>query len=279
MSDLRINDLDFQYSEDLKILHGINLTLDSPGLICIIGPNGVGKSTLVKCINRLLKPTSGEVTIDGAPVSEYPPKELAKKVAYVPATSSDDFSMSVMDTVMMGRHPYHRFGSTKEDLHIVYEVLKELNITHLALRNYDELSAGQHQKVALARGLAQSTDILILDEPTANLDVRHQVQVTELMRDIAHNKGITVLMISHDLNVSCKFADRLIVMAYPGIIYRIGTPKEVISEDLIRYVYGMNSKIVDDCGRPHVILQDPLSEEEVKELRGAILEQSSNGDL
>ena len=279
MSDLRINDLDFQYSEDLKILHGINLTLDSPGLICIIGPNGVGKSTLVKCINRLLKPTSGEVTIDGAPVSEYPPKELAKKVAYVPATSSDDFSMSVMDTVMMGRHPYHRFGSTKEDLHIVYEVLKELNITHLALRNYDELSAGQHQKVALARGLAQSTDILILDEPTANLDVRHQVQVTELMRDIAHNKGITVLMISHDLNVSCKFADRLIVMAYPGIIYRIGTPKEVISEDLIRYVYGMNSKIVDDCGRPHVILQNPLSEEEVKELRGAILEQSSNGDL
>ena len=279
MSDLRINDLDFQYSEDLKILHGINLTLDSPGLICIIGPNGVGKSTLVKCINRLLKPTSGEVTIDGAPVSEYPPKELAKKVAYVPATSSDDFSMSVMDTVMMGRHPYHRFGSTKEDLHIVYEVLKELNITHLALRNYDELSAGQHQKVALARGLAQSTDILILDEPTANLDVRHQVQVTELMRDIAHNKGITVLMISHDLNVSCKFADRLIVMAYPGIIYRIGTPKEVISEDLIRYVYGMNSKIVDDCGRPHVILQNPLSEEEVKELRGTILEQSSNGDL
>ena len=279
MSDLRISNLDFQYSEDLKILHGINLTLDSPGLICIIGPNGVGKSTLVKCINRLLKPTSGEVTIDGAPVSEYPPKELAKKVAYVPATSSDDFSMSVMDTVMMGRHPYHRFGSTKEDLHIVYEVLKELNITHLALRNYDELSAGQHQKVALARGLAQSTDILILDEPTANLDVRHQVQVTELMRDIAHNKGITVLMISHDLNVSCKFADRLIVMAYPGIIYRIGTPKEVISEDLIRYVYGMNSKIVDDCGRPHVILQNPLSEEEVKELRGTILEQSSNGDL
>ena len=273
MADLSIKDLDFQYSDDLQILHGINLTLDSPGLICIIGPNGVGKSTLVKCINRLLKPASGEVSIDGIPVSEYPPKELAKKVAYVPATSSDDFSMSVMDTVMMGRHPYHTFGSTKQDLHIVYEVLKELNITHLALRNYDELSAGQHQKVALARGLAQSTDILILDEPTANLDVRHQVQVTELMRDIAHSKGITVIMISHDLNVSCKFADRLIVMAYPGVIYRIGTPEEVISEDLIRYVYGMNSKIVDDSGRPHVILQNPLSEEEIKELRDAQLEQ------
>lgn len=277
MSNLKISNLDFQYSDDLQILRDINLALDSSGLICIIGPNGVGKSTLVKCINRLLKPTSGEVMIDGVPVSEYHPKELAKKVAYVPATSSDDFSMSVMDTVLMGRHPYHRFGSTKQDLHIVYEVLKELNITHLALRNYDELSAGQHQKVALARGLAQSTDILILDEPTANLDVRHQVQVTELMRDIAHNKGITVIMISHDLNVSCKFADKLVVMAYPGIIYKIGTPNEVISESLIRYVYGMNSKIVEDSGRPHVILQEPLSEEEIKELRNVTSERILNG--
>lgn len=277
MADLNIKDLNFHYSEDMHILHDIDLTLSDPGLICIIGPNGVGKSTLVKCINRLLKADSGEISIDGKIVKEYTPKELAMKVAYVPAMSSDDFSMSVMDTVMMGRHPYHKFGSTKEDLHIVYEVLRELNITHLAMRNYDELSAGQHQKVALARGLAQSTEILILDEPTANLDIRHQVQVTSLMRDIAHNKGITVIMISHDLNVSCKFADKLIVMAYPGIIYKTGTPNEVITEDMIRYVYGMDSKIVDDSGRPHVILRDPLPEEEVKRIR-LEAEQRTNGE-
>lgn len=277
MADLNIKDLNFHYSEDMHILHDIDLTLSDPGLICIIGPNGVGKSTLVKCINRLLKADSGEISIDGKIVKEYTPKELAMKVAYVPAMSSDDFSMSVMDTVMMGRHPYHKFGSTKEDLHIVYEVLRELNITHLAMRNYDELSAGQHQKVALARGLAQSTEILILDEPTANLDIRHQVQVTSLMRDIAHNKGITVIMISHDLNVSCKFADKLIVMAYPGIIYKTGTPNEVITEDMIRYVYGMDSKIVDDSGRPHVILRDPLPEEEVKRIR-LEADQRTNGE-
>ncbi len=267
MADLRIENLNFQYSEAAKILHHISLTVDRPGLVCIIGPNGVGKSTLVKCINRLLDSTDGEIDIDGTSVKDYPLKELAKKVAYVPAMSSDQFSMTVLDTVMMGRHPHHRFSTTKEDMHIAYEVLRELDITHLALRNYDELSAGQHQKVALARGLAQGTDILILDEPTANLDIRHQVQVTSLMKRISHEKGITVIMISHDLNVSCKFADRMVVMSYPGVIYKIGRPSDIVTEDMIRHVYGMNSRIVDDSGCPHVILQDPVSDEEMKVYR------------
>ena len=267
MANLIIDGLNFQYSEEAKILHDITLSLSEPGLVCIIGPNGVGKSTLVKCINRLLKATSGEIDVDGRSVLDYPLKELATKVAYVPAMSSDDFSMSVLDTVMMGRHPHHHFNTTKEDLHVAYEVLRELDITHLALRNYDELSAGQHQKVALARGLAQGTEILILDEPTANLDVRHQVQVTALMKQISHDKGITVIMISHDLNVSCKFADKMIVMSYPGVIYKIGTPSEIVTEELIRRVYGMNSKIVDDDGTPHVILKDPIPDEEMKKYR------------
>ncbi len=266
MVDLKFEDVYFNYSDDARILHGINLELSDPGLVCIIGPNGVGKSTLVKCINQLLKPTEGSVSVDGRSVGEYSLKELATKVAYVPAFSSDDFSMSVLDTVLMGRHPYRTRKSTKEDLHAVYEVMKELNITHLALRNYDELSAGQHQKVALARGLAQDTDILILDEPTANLDIRHQVQVTELMKELSHEKGITVIMISHDLNVSCRFADKVVVMSTPGIIYKVGAPEDVITEDLIRYVYGMNCRVIDDGGRPHVILQDPIPDEELQKM-------------
>ncbi|AGI48166.1 ABC-type cobalamin/Fe3+-siderophores transport systems, ATPase component [Thermoplasmatales archaeon BRNA1] len=266
MTSLRFENVYFEYNSKAKILRDINLSIDRPGLICIIGPNGVGKSTLVKCINRLLTPTEGNVLIDDKPISEYRTRDLATVVGYVPAFSTDDFAMSVVDTVMMGRHPYRRMGSTREDLHIVYEVLKELGITHLAMRNFDELSAGQHQKVSLARGLAQSPDILILDEPTANLDIKHQVEVTRLMRDISHEKNITTVMISHDLNVSCKYADEVIVMSSPGIIYKIGTPSEVMTPELVKYVYGMNCLIVDDNGRPHVILQEPIPEEEFRAL-------------
>ncbi len=180
---------DFSYRSGAQILHGINLRIGEPGLICIIGPNGVGKSTMVKCLNRLLSPTNGTVTLDGRNVREHSLKELSKIIGFVPATSSDNFAMTVIDTVLMGRHPHQRVGSEKEDMHIVYRVLNDLKITHLALRNYNELSAGQHQKVSIARGLAQDPRILVLDEPTANLDVRHQVQVIELLRRISHERA------------------------------------------------------------------------------------------
>ncbi len=263
---VELESLGFSYKGQDSVLRNIDLTIDEPGLICIIGPNGVGKSTMVKCMNKLLIPTAGKAELDGREVKSYSLKELSTRVGFVPATSSDSFSMTVADTVLMGRHPYAKLGSEKEDMHKVYEVLKALNITHLALRNYNELSAGQHQKVSIARGLAQEPQILILDEPTANLDVRHQVQVIELLQRVSHEKNITIIMISHELNVASKYADRVIVMSTPGIIYRTGTPNEVITEDTVRYVYGMNCRIIDDCGRPHVILGTPLSDEEIREL-------------
>lgn len=258
--------MDYSYKSGSPILHGIDLLIDEPGLLCIIGPNGVGKSTMVKCMNKLLVPTKGTVELDGRNVKEHSLKELSKLVGFVPATSSDNFAMTVIDTVLMGRHPHQRVGSEKEDMHIVYQVLNDLKITHLALRNYNELSAGQHQKVSIARGLAQQPDVLILDEPTANLDVRHQVQVIELLHRVSHEKGMTVVMVSHDLNIAAKYADRIVVMSTPGVIHKIGTPKEVITEDTIRYVYGMECKILDVDDRPHVILGEPLSDEEVAEL-------------
>ena len=264
--EIKLESMDFGYKGLDKVLQGINLTINEPGLVCIIGPNGVGKSTMVKCMNKLLIPTGGKSMIDGREVKDYSLKELSTRVGFVPATSSDTFSMTVVDTVLMGRHPYSKLGSEKEDLHKVYEVLKALNITHLALRNYNELSAGQHQKVSVARGLAQEPQVLILDEPTANLDVRHQVQVIDLLQRISHERGITIIMISHELNVAAKYADRVIVMSTPGIIYKTGTPNEVITEDTVRYVYGMNCKVIDDCGKPHVILGAPLSDEEIAEL-------------
>ena len=264
--EVRIEDMSFGYG-DRRVLHHIDLVIGRPGLVCIVGPNGVGKSTLVRCINKLETPDSGRITVDGIDLREIPSKELAKVMGYVPVASSDIFSMTVFDTVLMGRHPFQSFGRTTDlDRKIAKRSMKMMGVKHLALRGFDELSAGQHQKVAIARGLAQTPRMLILDEPTSNLDVRHQMQVTERLRDLAVSTGMTVLMISHDLNTSAKYADEMIVMALPGVIYSVGTPREVLTEATIRYVYGVDCEVVDDDGRPHVVLKRALPDEAVRDM-------------
>lgn len=264
--EIKIDNLGFDYG-DLPVLHDINILIDKPGLVCIVGPNGVGKSTLIKCINKINTPKKGTVFVGGNNLDNISLKQLSKVVSYVPVTSSDSFSMTVLDTVLMGRHPHQKMGATSEyDLKIAKRALSMMGIRHLALRNFNELSAGQHQKVAISRGLAQTPRVLILDEPTSNLDIRHQIQVTELLRDLAVENKIAVIMISHDLNISSKFADNIIMMALPGVIYKIGSPSEVITQEAIRYVYGVDCQIIDDDGRPHVLLKKALPDEVIREL-------------
>lgn len=257
---IEVKDIDFSYGEK-SILKGISLVIDKPGLYCIVGPNGVGKSTLVKCILGLLKPTSGSILIDGDDIGTYTQKELAKFMGFVPVMSSDVFAMSVVDTVMMGRFPHQKTGSPSElDWKIVRRSMNMMQVSHLALQNFNELSAGQHQKVAITKGLAQTPRILILDEPTANLDAKHQLHVMETLRDISHDVGMSVLMISHDLNLSSKFADSIIMMAPPGIIHMIGEPGDVLTPENIGSVYGVECEVIEHKGRPHVILERALSE-------------------
>ena len=257
--DVRIQNLCFSYSNDREILRDINIKLDKPELVSILGPNGVGKSTLIHCMNRILKPTKGEVLIDGKNVKDYTLKELAIKQGYVPCMSVDTFPMSVADSVLLGRHPHSNWKSTKKDVEIVYDVLRDVGIENLALRPFNSLSAGQHQKVMLARGLAQQTKILLLDEPTANLDVKHQLEVTRLLRDICRKRGILIIMICHDLNIAAKYSDR-VIMLKGGSIYAMGTVDEVITEENVRQVYGVDCNIIDDRGRPHVILEEMENE-------------------
>lgn len=133
-----------------------------------------------------------------------------------------------------------------------------LGIDNLAERQFDELSAGQHQKVAIARRLVQETEILILDEPTSNLDVRHQLYVTELLRDIARKKSMIIIMICHDLNVAAKYANQVIVMERPGKIRCVGEPHEVFTEELMKEVYGIECRVIEDMGHPHIILRSAL---------------------
>ncbi len=237
-----------------RILHGIDLHLEGPGLTCVIGPNGVGKSTLIKCMNKLLEPTSGNVSVNGKDIKEMTRKEIAEIISYVPVQSEDVFAMPVFDTVLVGRANKSKWKTDPTDIVKVKKALDVLGLSELSDRPFNELSAGQHQMVAIARGLVQETEILILDEPTANLDIRHQVFVTSLMHEIAVSKGIMVIMISHNLNIAAMFADSVVLMSKPGVVKEVGTAEEVMTTENISEVYDVECEVVSHQGRPAILL-------------------------
>ena len=259
MSTIEVKDLSFSYGSSKNVISDINLKIDKPGLYCILGPNGVGKSTLIKCLNKINVPTSGSVYVDGMDVTSMSSKELSKLMGYVPVGGNDMFSMPVIDAVLIGRYTQQKWKTAPKDLEVVNRTMKLLGISSLALHGYNELSAGQHQKVAIARGIVQEAPILLLDEPTANLDVRYQVYIAELLKGLSVRAGMTVIMISHDLNITAKYADEIIMMAPPGRIYKVGPPDEIITEETIRDVYGVDCEIIKDSdGKPHIILGSAL---------------------
>lgn len=254
---IQIDDVSFSYKgcDDTPVLKEISALIRGPQVVSILGPNGVGKSTLIHCINKILEPTGGKVFLDDVETTEYSLKDMAKRISYVPYSSSDTFPLTVVDTVLLGRHPHAGWKTTDEDLRKVYEVLERLEISDLAMRFFNELSAGQHQKVMLARGLVQEPDVILLDEPTSNLDIRHQLGISRMLRELSRTDGILVIMISHDLNIAARYSDNIILM-HEGRIFAAGSPKDVLTEENIRTVYGVESKIIDDEGRPYIVVRD-----------------------
>lgn len=250
----------FEYTKGKTILNNVNLILNKPGLTCIIGPNGVGKSTLIKCINKILTPSSGDIFINEINIKDMTRKQIAENIGYVPVAFSDAFSMSVTDTVLIGRHNKNKWKTSNKDIAIVKKSIDVMGMSEYSNRYFNQLSAGQRQKITIARGLVQETPVLLLDEPTANLDAKFQIYVTELLRDIAIRNNLMIIMISHDLNIASKFADTLIIMSKPGYIYCVGEPEEVITSDNILKVYGVHSDIVKHEGRPAVLLSYMLND-------------------
>ena len=251
---IEIKNLGFSYG-DLNIFKNVTLDIAESELTCILGPNGVGKSTFMYCMNKLLKPTEGTVLIDGKDVTQMSFKELSKIMSFIPHSEDATFAISVMDTVLMGRHPHAGAILTKHDLRIAAENIKLLGVADLSNRMFNETSAGQRQRIMIARGLTQEPKFLLLDEPTANLDVRYQMTVMRMLRDIAHVKKIAVIVICHDLNVTSAFADRILLM-HKGGIYADGTPKEVLTRENVKKVYGVDCEISALQGRPHIALLD-----------------------
>jgi len=239
---LNISGLEFNYSSS-PILRDINMELAPSEVLGIVGPNGAGKSTLLKCINRILKPTDGCILLDGRDMNGMNQMELARSIGYVPQASSTIFPATVLDTVLMGRRPHINWRSCERDVQKVLEILKLMNIEDLALRDVNELSGGQQQRVVIARALAQEPKIILLDEPTSNLDVRHQLEVMETLSGLVDRQGISAIMAVHDLNLASRFSDRLLIMK-KGMIINAGTPLEVLTPENISSVYGIESEIV-----------------------------------
>jgi iron complex transport system ATP-binding protein len=241
---------------DRTIVDGLDLDVVAGTITAVIGPNGCGKSTLLRALGRLLKPTAGQVVLDGKRIDRVPTREVAKVLGLLPQAPSAPEGLTVADLVARGRHPhqawYRQWSADDEDA--VAQALHWTGIADLAERPIDQLSGGQRQRAWISMALAQGTDLLLLDEPTTFLDLAHQVDVLELVRRLHSEAGRTVVMVLHDLNLAARYADRLVAMR-EGRIVAAGKPAEVITEELLEEVFGLAAMVIPDpvAGTPLVV--------------------------
>ncbi|HQE97906.1 MAG TPA: ABC transporter ATP-binding protein, partial [Methanothrix sp.] len=198
MANIIIKNLAFGYNSH-RILDGINLSIENSEILSLVGPNGSGKTTLIKCIDRILKP-KGSILLDGKEIEKMSRQDIARQIGYVPQSSSTPLATTVFDTVLMGRRPHIGWRVTDADLEKVADVLEMLHLDDLAMRDFSQLSGGQKQKVLIARALAQEPAVLLLDEPTSNLDMLHQLEVMEIVSRTVKERKISAVMAIHDLN-------------------------------------------------------------------------------
>ncbi len=232
---INIKNIDFSYNS-VKTLQNISLVINPSEFVCILGPNGSGKSTLLKCINRILKVKIGSILLDGHEIQKLDQKEIAKQIGYVPQVSNNKMSSTVFNTVLLGRRPYINWNLSADDKLKVMEAIKLMELEELIERDFNKLSGGEQQKVILTRALAQEPAVLLVDEPTNNLDLKHQMEVLSLISDIKNKKNITVLMAIHDLNHAARYADKVIMMNKGKICYA-GKPAEVLNKENIRNIF------------------------------------------
>ncbi|MGN7867333.1 putative siderophore transport system ATP-binding protein YusV [Paracoccus haematequi] len=241
---------------DRLILRDLDLDVVPGRITAIVGANACGKSTLLRTMSRLLSPRAGQVLLDGKAIHRMAPRRVAQVMGLLPQSPIAPEGITVADLVGRGRHPHHGILSrwSPRDDQAVAAALEATKTLDLAERAVDELSGGQRQRVWIAMALAQETDLLLLDEPTTFLDISHQVEVLDLLTDLNHRRGTTVVMVLHDLNLAARYADRLVAMA-DGRLYAQGTPPEVLTRDTVRAVFGLDSRIIPDptSGRPMML--------------------------
>jgi iron complex transport system ATP-binding protein len=233
-----------------RVIDDLSFAVRQGEFLIIIGPNGSGKTTLIKSMAGLLPIASGRITLHGRPLLRYKRRELARRIAYVAQDTGVDSPFTVRETVLMGRAPYLGMLGVegREDLALTERAMRFTGIDHLADRRLDSLSGGERQRAQIARAISQQPDTMILDEPTAALDLAHQIRIMELVADLKHRSATTVVMVSHDINLAAMFADRLLLLV-DGKKHACGPPAQVIDEDLLEAAYGCALRVdASPCG-------------------------------
>ncbi len=251
---LEIKNLEKKYEDGFHAVKGISYSLPSGLLVGLIGPNGCGKSTMMKCINKMHSITSGDVLIDGESVKDKTPLEVAKLVSNVPAELHASFGLTVFETVMLGRYPYLKnvWWETEDDESLVEETLKKFGVYHLRDRALNMLSSGECQRVLIAKAYVQEPRLMLVDEPTSHLDMKYKLDVMEYLRAMVKT-DMTILVAEHDISLMARYCDLCIIMK-KGEIVAIGKPKEVITPELIKEVYEVVASVgYDDDGEIFVL--------------------------
>jgi iron complex transport system ATP-binding protein len=254
MLTMRLEQVSLSYGRR-TILEDASLEALPGEILGIIGPNGSGKSTLIRGMTRLLNPTSGQIFIDGHTIDKVKHEELAKLVAVVPQNAALPELFTAVEVVLMGRTPHlglFRYESNN-DFTIVHKAMEATNTVHLTERKISELSGGEKQRLVIARALAQEPKIILLDEPTAHLDINYQIETMELIRHLCREQNLVVIIALHDLNLAVQYCDRLVILNH-GKIYRQGLPEDVVTAPIIKEVYGADVHVY-----PHPVNKLPAT--------------------
>ena len=247
---MTVEHLNFSYRCGRQILHDVSFAARSGECLAILGNNGAGKSTLLKCFSHILRPQSGSVRVDGAELLAMSHGEMARNVAFV-AQNPPASRLTVYDMILLGRRPYMKWGVSAEDYRLVDEMLSALGLEDMAVRPMDRLSGGEQQKIMLARALVQQPRVLLLDEPTSNLDLHNQYEVLALVQRLCRERNIAAVMVIHDLNLALRYCDKFLLL-HGGHVHAFGDAA-VVSEENIRAVYSVSARVCRVDGVPVVV--------------------------
>ena len=250
---IEIENITFGYDEQRLILDNVSLQIKKGEILGILGPNGTGKTTLLKCLNGILRPQQGRILVNDKNILTLTQVEVAKILSYVPQYTESTFSINVLDTVLTGRLPYAGVEYSEADKNIAFAIMEKLNLEQLAFNSLREISGGERQRTLIARALAQQTEIIVMDEPTTGLDIFNQLFTLQIINSLVKSEKLTVIMSIHDLNLASLFCDKVVFLKDKHI-FAHGTSREIITEENIVEMYGVKTKVSMEDGYPHVRL-------------------------